>query len=130
VSVPDYVQAFRSATAGLSRDVPFACNCILNFLYGKMEGEHVGLPGPLTFGEIAFQLLNQTMVYCDVVDAAAHKRERPLVTPPTEHLEAYQLYLKGRYFSNQYFSSQRRGRTSGRPSNASSKRSRSTSASR
>jgi len=29
----------------------------------------VGLPGPFTFGEIAYQLLNQTMVYCDVVDA-------------------------------------------------------------
>jgi len=100
--VPDYVHAFRSATAGMSRDVPFACNCILNFLYGQLEGAHVGLPGPFTFGEIAFQLLNQTMVYCDVVDAAAaHEGERALVKPPTEHLGAYQLYLKGRYFSNQ-----------------------------
>jgi tetratricopeptide (TPR) repeat protein len=107
--VPDYVQAFRSATAGMSRDVPFACNCILNFLYGRLEGEHVGLPGPFTFGEIAFQLLNQTMVYCDIVDAAAHKAERMLVKRPTENVEAYQLYLKGRYFVNQYFSNQRKG---------------------
>ena len=107
--LPDYVQAFRSATAGMNRDVPFACNCVLNFLYGKLEGAHVGLPGPFTFGEIAFQLLNQTMVYCDVVDVAAHKKERPLVKPRTENVEAYQLYLKGRYFSNQYFSSQRKG---------------------
>ena len=107
--VPDYVQAFRSATAGMSRDVPFACNCILNFLYGQLEGEHVGLPAPFTFGEIAFQLLNQTMVYCDVVDAAAGKAERPLVKRPTENVEAYQLYLKGRYFSNQYFSNQHKG---------------------
>ncbi len=67
--VPDYVQAFRSATAGMSHDVPFACNCVLNFLYGKLEGARAGLPGPFTFGEIAFQLLNQTMVYCDVVEA-------------------------------------------------------------
>jgi hypothetical protein len=72
--VPDYVQAFRSATAGVSHDVPFACNCVLNFLYGKLEGAHAGLPGPFTFGEIAFQLLNQTMVYCDVVEAAAAHR--------------------------------------------------------
>jgi tetratricopeptide (TPR) repeat protein len=107
--VPDYVQAFRSATADMSRDVPFACNCILNFLYGRLEGAHVGLPGPFTFGEIAFQLLNQTMIYCDVVDAAAHKVERPLVKRPTENMAAYQLYLKGRYLANQYFSNQRRG---------------------
>jgi tetratricopeptide (TPR) repeat protein len=107
--VPDYVRAFRSATAGVSRDVAFSCNCILNFLYGKLEGEHVGLPGPFTFGEIAFQLVNQTMVYCQVVDAAAHKVERTLVKRPTSNVEAYQLYLKGRYFANQYFSSQRKG---------------------
>jgi tetratricopeptide (TPR) repeat protein len=107
--MPDYVQAFRSATADISPDVAFACNCILNFVYGKLEGAHVGLPGPFTFGEIAFQLLNQTMVYCHVVDAAAHKEERPLVKRPTENVEAYQLYLKGRYFVNQYFSSQRKG---------------------
>lgn len=106
--VPDYVHAFRSATAGISRDVVFACNCILNFLYGKLEGTHVGLPGPFTFGEIAFQLVNQTMVYCHVVDAAVHKEERTLVKRPTENVEAYQLYLKGRHFSNQYFSGQRK----------------------
>lgn len=106
--VPDYVQAFRSATAGMRRDVVFACNCILNFLYGKLEGAHVGLPGPFTFGEIAFQLVNQTMVYCQVVDAAAHKEQRTLVKRPTENVEAYQLYLKGRYYANQYFSNQRK----------------------
>jgi tetratricopeptide (TPR) repeat protein len=100
--VPDYVQAFRTATAGMSRDVAFACNCVLNFQYGGLEGAHAGLPGPCTFGEIAFQLLNQTMVYCYIVDTApAQTGGRPLVKPPTEHVEAYQLYLKGRYFTNQ-----------------------------
>jgi tetratricopeptide (TPR) repeat protein len=107
--VPDYVQAFKSATAAVSRDVVFSCNCILNFLYGKLEGEHVGLPGPFTFGEIAFQLVNQTMVYCHVVDVAANKADRTLIRRPTENVEAYQLYLKGRYFANQYFSNQHKG---------------------
>ena len=73
--VPDYVQAFKSATVGMSHDVPFACNCVLNFLYGKLEGAHAGLPGPCTFGEIAFQLLNQTMVYFDVVETEALPKE-------------------------------------------------------
>jgi len=69
--VPDYVEAFKSATVGMSHEVPFACNCVLNFLYGKLEGTRAGLAGPFTFGEIAFQLLNQTMVYCDVVEGKA-----------------------------------------------------------
>jgi len=107
--VPDYVQAFRSSTAGMNRDVAFACNCILNFLYGQLEGAHIGLPGPFTFGEIAFQLLNQTMVYCEIVERSAPKEQRPLIRASTENLEAYQLYLKGRYISNQYFSNERSG---------------------
>ncbi len=41
----------------------FACNCILNYLYGELEGKKTGnLSGPITFGEVAYQLLNQTFV--------------------------------------------------------------------
>lgn len=66
--VPDYVQAFKLATMGMvGRDIPFTCNCVLNYLYGSLEGARAGLAGPCTFGEIAYQLLNQTMVYFDVV---------------------------------------------------------------
>jgi hypothetical protein len=74
--VPDYVQAFKAATSSMSRDVPFACNCVLNYVYGELEGTQAGLPGPFTFGEIAYQLLNQTMVYCDVVDATDERARR------------------------------------------------------
>jgi hypothetical protein len=42
----------------------FSCNCILNFLYGELEGKQVQhFYGPITFGEIAYQLVNQTLVY-------------------------------------------------------------------
>src|SRR2546428_12260923 len=85
--VPDYVESFKSATVGMSHEVPFACNCVLNFLYGKLEGTHAGLAGPFTFGEIAFQLLNQTMVYCDVGEgnatpAGARGLARKMGAPP------------------------------------------------
>lgn len=76
--VPDYVKAFKSATSGMSSDIPFAFNCVLNYQYGKLEGARAGLPGPCTFGEIAFQLLNQTMVYFDVVDVTQEKASRGL----------------------------------------------------
>jgi hypothetical protein len=61
--VEDYAGAFEKIV-GKDAEVPdFACNCILNFLYGKLEGKKTGnVTGPITFGEIAHQLLNQTLV--------------------------------------------------------------------
>jgi hypothetical protein len=61
--ISNYAGAFLSAIAGEERTSAFACNCILNYLYGKLEGKTTGqLTGPVTFGEIAHQLLNQTAV--------------------------------------------------------------------
>lgn len=61
--VGDYVEAFsRRVPAGV-RPV-LSCNCILNYVYGELEGRRTGpFTGPVTFGEIAHQLLNQTLVY-------------------------------------------------------------------
>jgi hypothetical protein len=61
--VEDYADAFAKVI-GADAEVPeFSCNCILNFLYGKLEGKKTGnVTGPITFGEIAHQLLNQTLV--------------------------------------------------------------------
>jgi hypothetical protein len=67
--VGDYVQEFEALTAGVQVHPQFACNCILNYLYGKLEGRHTGeLTGPMTFGEIGYQLLNQTVVYLDILE--------------------------------------------------------------
>lgn len=42
----------------------FSCNCILNYMYAGLEGERPGdMTGPVTFGEIAYVLLTQSMVY-------------------------------------------------------------------
>ncbi len=47
----------------------WSCNCILNYLYSELEGKKIGqLQGPVTFGEIAYILLNQTCVYHKVTD--------------------------------------------------------------
>ena len=46
----------------------FSCNCILNFLYGELENKKIeAFNGPITFGEIAYQLVNQTLVYVSVI---------------------------------------------------------------
>lgn len=48
-------------------DAAFSCNCILNFLYGELEGKEIEtFFGPITFGEIAYQLVNQTLVYVTI----------------------------------------------------------------
>lgn len=62
--VGDYAAAFRERLAKVdAQGVVMGCNCILNFLYGELEGRAIGgVAGPVTFGEIAYQLLNQTMV--------------------------------------------------------------------
>ena len=61
--VEDYAGAFDKAIATEADKPVFACNCILNYLYGKLEGKTTGrITGPVTFGEIAHLLLNQTMV--------------------------------------------------------------------
>lgn len=45
----------------------FSCNCILNYLYGELEGRRTGrFTGPMTFGEIAYLLLNQTLVHLSI----------------------------------------------------------------
>ncbi|MCL2690370.1 MAG: hypothetical protein FWE57_11080 [Chitinispirillia bacterium] len=67
--ISDYAGEFNSHLANF-KDVQavFSCNCILNFLYGELEGKNIdAFAGPITFGEIAYQLVNQTLVYVAVV---------------------------------------------------------------
>ena len=67
--VADYVASFDRAMADRKIDSVFSCNCILNYLYANLEGKKTGsLTGPMTFGEIAWQLLNQTLVWVRIVD--------------------------------------------------------------
>lgn len=59
-----YETAFMQDTLRLPKSTDFSCNCILNYLYGELEGRQTGgITGPMTFGEVAYQLLNQTLVH-------------------------------------------------------------------
>ncbi|SFJ91759.1 DUF6976 family protein [Celeribacter neptunius] len=58
----DYAATFAARATGEGAS-ELSCNCILNYLYGELEGKKTGnFTGPVTFGEIAYILLNQTMV--------------------------------------------------------------------
>lgn len=63
--VENYVTDFEAMVpTNLGDAIFFSCNCILNYLYADLEGKSLqGITGPITFGEVAYQLLNQTMAY-------------------------------------------------------------------
>ncbi len=76
--IEDYTDQFKQnmemeqcmQDAGATETV-FSCNCILNFLYAELTGKKTGsLIGPMTFGEIAYMLLNQTLVELKVTNTA------------------------------------------------------------
>ncbi|MEJ2640082.1 MAG: hypothetical protein P8010_10940 [Desulfosarcinaceae bacterium] len=66
--VGDYVKDFQSQIPqGAGDHLVFSCNCILNYLYAGLEGKKTAeFTGPVTFGEIAYQLLNQTLAYITI----------------------------------------------------------------
>lgn len=69
-AIDDYMSAFESRVLRSPTDsIAFSCNCILNYLYSGLEGKQTGaMTGPITFGEIAYQLLNQTLAYVTIHD--------------------------------------------------------------
>lgn len=66
--VSDYAASFSEHLKEFRDITPiFSCNCILNYLYGRLDGKATPpFTGPVTFGEIAYQLLNQTLVYAEI----------------------------------------------------------------
>jgi len=64
-AAPDYAAVFQAQLKKLKNEnVVFSCNSILNFTFGELEGKNFStFHGPITFGEVACQLLNQTLVY-------------------------------------------------------------------
>jgi hypothetical protein len=65
--VGDYVREFAAHVPRGGAPLTFSCNCILNYMYAGLEGKSIGkLTGPMTFGEVAYMLLNQTAVYLTI----------------------------------------------------------------
>lgn len=62
-----YPTQFEAAVAGMETAPTFSCNCVLNYAYADLEGQRTGtITGPMTFGEIAYVLLTQTMVHLTI----------------------------------------------------------------
>jgi hypothetical protein len=67
--VGDYVSQFSQRIPSADGRIAFSCNCILNYVHSHLQGKRTGnFSGPITFGEVAYQLLNQTMAYLTISD--------------------------------------------------------------
>ncbi|MBD3339017.1 MAG: hypothetical protein GF353_07905 [Candidatus Lokiarchaeota archaeon] len=66
--IEDYISKFiNQIPKDNVENIIFACNCILNYLYSELEGKKTGeITGPITFGEIAYTLVNQTLAYLTI----------------------------------------------------------------
>lgn len=65
----DYVSDFNAILPQNTSKVVSTCNCILNYLYCELDGKQTkNMTGAFTFGEIAYVLVNQTMVLLSVKD--------------------------------------------------------------
>lgn len=67
--VNNYAASFEEHLQRFQNVKPiFSCNCVLNYLYGELDGKATPpFAGPVTFGEVAYQLLNQTLVYAEII---------------------------------------------------------------
>lgn len=52
--------------AALEPSLIYNCNCILNYLYADLEHNQIGFTGAAAFGEIGYNLLNQTFTYLSI----------------------------------------------------------------
>lgn len=67
--IEDYENKLNIETLKIDNtNIHYSCNCILNYLYGNLEGKKLKITGATTFGEIAYQLLNQTQIYLNIKD--------------------------------------------------------------
>jgi hypothetical protein len=67
--IANYMQKFDDFVPDDMQSVVTSCNCILNYLYCELDGkQNKDMTGSFTFGEIAYILLNQTMVSLSIKD--------------------------------------------------------------
>jgi hypothetical protein len=67
--IENYTEKFtKKLSLGLGVEMIFSCNCILNYIYSGLDRySGSGLCGPATFGEIAYHIHNQTVVYLRII---------------------------------------------------------------
>lgn len=63
---PNYQKAFNDALSAKQDKIAVCFSCTSYFMFGEFEGKHVDINGVYAFGEIAYQLLNKTIVTLEI----------------------------------------------------------------
>ncbi len=69
--IPDYPKVFKQKMKELEeteKNMIYNCNCIQNYVNGELDQQTTGFTGAATFGEIAYQLVNQSFTYLALDD--------------------------------------------------------------
>lgn len=61
----NYITEFNKTIGNIdTENIAFNCNCLMNYFNFELEGVKLkNISGPISFGEIAYQLINSTFVY-------------------------------------------------------------------
>ncbi|MBQ9469395.1 MAG: hypothetical protein IJU72_00410 [Bacteroidales bacterium] len=62
----DYQKAFNDMLAAKQGHIAACFSCTSYFMFGEFEGKHIDINGVYAFGEIAYQLLNKTIVTLEI----------------------------------------------------------------
>lgn len=61
--IDDYYELFQKKLKKENLNIPYSVICVSYYLLGNLENKKIQTEGVFTFGEIGYQLLNQTVVF-------------------------------------------------------------------
>lgn len=64
----NYQKLFDTKLAERKSNIPYSCSCVSYYLVGNLINKKINMEGVFAFGEIAFQLLNRTLVFLEIDD--------------------------------------------------------------
>ncbi|MEA2042325.1 MAG: hypothetical protein U9N85_07210 [Bacteroidota bacterium] len=64
--IDNYHELFGKKLKTESLNIPYSVICVSYYLLGNLENKKIQAEGVFAFGEIAFQLLNQTLVFLEI----------------------------------------------------------------
>ena len=66
--IDNYHKLFGEKLKTQGLNIPYSCICVSYYSLGNLEHKKIEAEGVFAFGEIAFQLLNQTLVFLEIDD--------------------------------------------------------------
>lgn len=64
--IDNYHELFKQKLKTDNLNIPYSCICVSYYNLGDLENKKINVEGVFAFGEIAFQLLNQTLVFLEI----------------------------------------------------------------